>query len=549
MLYAVSGLLTALICAPLFGDYLLYRDAVAVPRFPITADAFGIGGAAPRSVPQDGLLAVASSVIDGGWLVAGLTALALFAAGVGYGRLAQRLVPDVGTTGAVAAAVFAIWNPYVAERLLQGHWSLLAGYAALGWAFCAVLDVADRPGLRSWARLAGVCAAGGLTPTGSVLVAAVVVTSAIAVRLPWRRAGVAAGCWLVTAAPWLVGAAAADGVGSSGGAAAFALRSEPWLGSVGTALSLGGIWNADATPASRTSPWAAVATGALLAVVAIGAGMLLRRRPLDRTVAALGVLAGGVVVLVVVAATPPGIATMDAILTHVPGAGLLRDTQKFLALAVPFASVAAAAAVLALRRLVPSGFALAAVGALIAAPLPDLAWGVGGAIAPVSYPADYAAVAALIDDHRDGSVAVWPATQVRHLSWADGPSLTPLPRMLNAPVVVSGALTIDGQTVDEPTGRTADVVAALDAGGDPRRLAALGVGWVVVEEADPPGMLAAATPAYAADHLRAYRIANVTPPPAPGVTAWVAASVAFALWVGAIVVGAAARMRRYRGSP
>ena len=550
MLYAVSGLFTALICGPIFGGHLLYRDAVAVPRFPLAAAAFGIDGAAPRAVPQDALLALGSRVVDGGLLVAGLTTLILFAAGVGYGRLAQRLVPGAGRAGAVAAATLGIWNPFVAERLLQGHWSLLAGYAALGWAVCATLDLADGPSLRTWARLIGVFAAGGLTPTGSLLVLAAAGTTAIASRMPWRRVGVGVGGWLATASPWLLGAVFSSSVASSGGAAAFALRSEPGLGPVGTALGLGGIWNAEAVPTSRSSPWAAVATAALLTVVGIGTWWLARGSRADRPVVALGMLAGAAALAVVFAATPPGLAVMDLLLAHVPGAGLLRDAQKYLALTVPFAAVAAAAATVALRRLVPAAFATVAVGALIVAPLPDLAWGVGGQIRPVAYPDDYAQVTALIGDDRtgsDGSVALWPTDAVRHLSWNRGPSLTPLPRMLNAPVVVSGALTVDGRTVDAPTGRTAEVVDALHRGDDPRALAALGVGWVVVEEADPPPLLAAATPAFVGDHLRVYRIHDVEPPPTPGISAWTAALCAFAVWISSLLAGAVSFL--WRPSP
>ena len=554
-LYGVSGLLTALICAPLFGDYLLYRDAVAVPRFPLTAAAFGIDGAAPRAVPQDALLAVTSTVVDGGWLVAGLTALALFAAGVGYGRLAHRLVPGAGVAGAVVAATLGIWNPFVAERLLQGHWSLLAGYAALGWIVCGVLDVNDagsRAGVRSWARLAAMSAVGGLTPTGSLLVLIVAAATVLAVGFPWNKALLALGLWLATASPWLVGAAVSSSVGSSGGAAAFALRGEPWLGTVGTALGLGGIWNEDAVPGSRTSPWALVATAAILVVVAIGTRQLFWKRDGDRAapcVTALAVLACVSVALVVVAATPPGLVAMDFLLAHVPGAGLLRDAQKYLALAMPFAAVAAAASVVALRRLVPAGFAAAAVAAMIVAPLPDLAWGVGGSVRPVAFPDDYARVTALIGDDpagRQGAVALWPADQVRRLSWTGGPSLTPLPRMLNAPVVVSGALTVDGQQIDVPVGRTAEIVDAIDTADGARRLADLGVGWVIVEEADPPAALTAATPVFAGDHLRAYRIDDAKPPPTPGESAWAAAIIAFALWVGAILAGAVSRLRRGR---
>ncbi|KJQ99867.1 hypothetical protein UG54_20070, partial [Gordonia sihwensis] len=63
--YAVSALLTALICAPLVGNHLLYRDAVATPQSPLTAAALGIDGTAPRAVPQDALLALGSRLVDG----------------------------------------------------------------------------------------------------------------------------------------------------------------------------------------------------------------------------------------------------------------------------------------------------------------------------------------------------------------------------------------------------------------------------------------------------------------------------------------------------
>lgn len=549
--YAVSALLTALICAPLVGNHLLYRDAVATPQSPLTAAALGIDGTAPRAVPQDALLALGSRLVDGGLLVAGLTILAVFAAGVGYGQLARRLVPRAATAGAVAAAVVGIWNPYVAERLLQGHWSLLAGYAALGWTVCAVLDLADpRPSWRRWAGLAGIFAAAGLTPTGSLLAGIVAVATAAAVRLPIRTAGLAAGCWLITASPWLVASAVASDVGSSGGAAVFALRAEPGLGLLGTALGLGGIWNADAVPASRTIPWALVATLMLLAVVAVGTGALVRmRRELSPAVAGQALLAAVAIAAVVVAATPPGLAVMDVLLAHVPGAGLLRDTQKYLALAVPFVAVAAAAAVTALRALVPAGFAAAAVIALIVAPLPDLAWGVGGKIRPVIYPDDYARVTALIGHDTDGargSVALWPGDAVRRLSWARGPSLSPLPRMLDAPVIGSGELTVDGTTVDSPTGRTAQVLDVLRDGGDPQRLARLGVGWVVAEESDPPARLAATAPAYSGEHLTVYRIPGAVAAPVPATAARAAAFAALVLWICSVAAGLAAAVVRRR---
>lgn len=533
MLYLVSALLTALICAPLHGGYLIYRDAVAVPRFALTPSAFGIDGSAPRAVPQDAVLGVLSRVVDGGWLVALLTTAALFGAGIGYGKLARRLVPSAGTSGSVAAAVVAVWNPFVAERLLQGQWSLLLGYAALAPIVIAVAD-----GHR-WATLAWFAVA-GFTPTGSVL--AIVVAAVAAFATGTRRRGAAwmALSWLVTASPWLVGAVVSSASGSSGGASAFALRAEPGLGSVGTALGLGGIWNAEAVPASRTSAWAAVATVALMSVVVVGCVELRRTR--HRTIRALALLAGVTVLVTVLAATGPGLAVMDAALAHVPGAGLLRDTQKYLALAVPFVAVAAAAAVSRLRRSVPAGFAAGAVALLVIGPLPDLAWGVGGAIAPVRIPADYATVVGMIDDDGTG-VALWPESSVRTLTWTRGPSLSPLPRMVDAPVISGGGLIVDGRTYDAPSGRTAEIMSAVRR-GDVHALARLGIGWVISEEATPPGGLDAADEVFHGEHLRLFRVSDASPAPTPGVLAWTSAITATLLWFAALLAGPAAWIQR-----
>lgn len=539
MLYLISALLTALICGPLFGGHLVYRDAVSVPQFSLSAAAFGIDGSAPRAVPQDAILGIMSRVVDGGWLVAVLTTAAVFGAGVGFGRLAHRLVPRAGTAGTIAAACVGIWNPFVAERLGQGQWSLLLGYAALGPIVLTVLDVAEHRSWRDAAALIGLFAVAGFTPTGSILALAAAVVTVIAAR-PGRSVTALCGLgWLATASPWLVAAAVSTSSGTSSGAQAFAMRAEPGLGSLGTALGLGGIWNAGIVPGSRTSWWAAVATLVFLAVVAAGIVELVRRRLLRGPVLALAALAAVVVVGTTVFATDPGVSAMDWMLGHVPGAGLLRDTQKYLALAVPFASLAAAAAVGALRRWVPGGIAAAMVGVLIVAPLPDLAWGVGGQVRSVAIPADYTRVAEEIGDGDGTSVAVWPASTVRSLSWTDGPSLSPLPRMIDAPVVVDGSLVVDGETLDAPTGRTSDIVSAL-SDDDTSRLAALGVGWVVVEEADPPASLDGANDVFVGDHLRLFQVPNASPAPTPTTSAWVCAIIALGLWFATIVTGVVA---------
>jgi hypothetical protein len=548
-LTVVSAALTAIILGPLLrSGHLLYRDAVSTPRSFLTDTTLGLGGVAARATPQDAVVAAASRVVDGGIVVVVITGGALILAGVGYGRLAARLVPSAGTAGACVAAGLAIWNPYVAERLLQGHWSLLVSFAALGWIVVAADDIRRGSGRRDvapWAHLALATAAAGFIPTGSVLAAVmlgVILMAPLLRRRRWTECAATAGIWVLGALPWLTATALGTAPSTTGadGFAVFGIRAEPGLGTLGTVAGLGGIWNADAVPASRTIWWAAVATLAMLLIVTVGSAWLWRHRTAQtRLIAALAGIALVTAGLVALAAVGPVADELSTLSTHVPGIGLFRDTQKYLALLVPYFTVAAAGAVAYARRWVPAGFAVAAAALLIVAPLPDLAWGVGGSIRPITYPGDWARVSAAVSaDH--GAVAVWPTGAVRRYSFADGPSLNPLPRMVRAPVTESGLLTVDGVVVDPASGRGADVDKTLTDGGSPSTLAGLGVGWVVVESASPPADLASsAAVVFRGEDLTLYRI----PGPIADLDASTAARVtvlaAHVIWVSTILLALA----------
>ena len=97
--------------------------------------------------------------------------LGLWLAGWGAARLVGTVVPAAGVAGQFVAVTVAIWNPYVAERLLQGHWSLLVGYGALPWVATTVLRLRDGTG--GWWPLPFWIALAGLTPTGLLLAAVV----------------------------------------------------------------------------------------------------------------------------------------------------------------------------------------------------------------------------------------------------------------------------------------------------------------------------------------------------------------------------------------
>ncbi|MEU0545148.1 hypothetical protein ABZ319_35270 [Nocardia sp. NPDC005978] len=547
----------------------------------------------------------------------------------------------------------------------------------------AARSVPSRPGAWvPWAAVGGWLAVAGLTPTGSLM------AGVLALLLVGRRNLLpAAALWLASAAPWLV-ATALSGAGSSpsdpAGVAAFAARAEPFLGTLGSLAGLGGIWNSTAVPDTRTTFFALIGTAILLALVATGVRSVLSTTepatatdsatttrtadadrnhrgpgtpaPADsnplgavattvdstastvhtrRTLVAVAVAA---IVLPALGATSWGLATGEFFVVHVPGAGLLRDTQKYVALAVPAFALCAAAGTRALAARISAARAqhhstqwtspsadsqadaerddaarkttadipatatdrlpdasamdtsraadrgqhhsaqptstpadsqadaerdgaagttgtdrpfdanaidasraadraesphlagdslVAASGraerlagssdagrragtaephlrdertgrgvtgwvagvfvVLIFASLPDMAWGVGGALRPVTYPVGWERVAG--DVGGEGDVAVLPGGMFRKFRYSGkAPVLDPAPRMLPRDVLQTGELPVAGATVSGEGARAGEVERVLLAGGSAGRLADLGVGWVLVERGTPGPM-------------------------------------------------------------
>ncbi|MEU1525219.1 hypothetical protein ABZ413_23780 [Nocardia rhamnosiphila] len=568
-----SLLLTLLITAPLLRPgYLLLRDAVSTPRSYPTDAALGLGDAAPRAVPQDALLAALSPLIDGGLLVKVVLLAALWAAGYGAAVLVRELL-GAPLTAQLVATTLVVWNPYIAERLLQGHWSLLTGYAALPWTALAALRLRTAAGrtrfdrVREWSVLAGCLAAAGLTPTGALLATVVAVTVA-----GWRRAPGVTALALLACAPWLV-ATAVSGVAAEpsdpAGVTAFAARAEPWLATVGSLAGLGGIWNAEAVPVSRTTPLAAVATILLLAVVLLGVRRVVAPDAdpdRTRTRRILLVLAVAAILVPALAATPAGLTVMEWLVVEVPGAGLLRDTQKYVALAAPGYALCAAAACLGFGRIDAKaepqdderpdlaedrgdparwspGLAALFIGVL-ALPLLDLGWGVGGQLRAIEYPDSWHEIAERVDG--PGDIAVLPGGMFRRFPYTgSAPVLDPAPRLLPRDVLQTGALPVHGATVTGEGARARTVENLLLDGGPAEELAQLGVGWVLVER-DSPGPLgnSAATlarlaPVHSTGDLALYRVPDVRPRPVPEHRSVVVA--AHLLWALLLVAPVAVR--------
>ncbi|HET6710526.1 hypothetical protein [Amycolatopsis sp.] len=505
VLPVLAAALAFAVCGPLLGrGFVLSYDMVFAPRQYFVPDAFGIGGTLPRSVPADAAVALATTVLPGDIVQKLVLLLAVFFAALGAGRLVPT--EHLGTR-LVAATAYA-WTPYFAERLFIGHWPLLLAYASLPWIAGAGLAARDHAP-RSLPKLVIACAAAVLTPPGGVLAAAVMVVAAGSRRL-WQTVPLA----IVLNLPWLVPTFLNAGgtFSDPAGVTAFSARAESWGPALLSVLGLGGIWNAETVPESRAVPLVPVLTLVVVAVAVAGLWPLASRwgtAPV-RSLTALGVLG---VFLASLATLPGGAALLTAATRYVPGAGLLRDAQKWVAwwalpLALGFAlAVEAAAAKLKSGR-------VALVTAAVVFPLltmPDLAWGGWGRLGTARYPADWQAVSEKLGD-RPGDVLVLPLSAFRGFAWNGGRTqLDPAPRVLPKPVLMDDTLQVGGERVAGEDPRVGDVRAATSA----RELTDAGIGWILVEHGTPgyvdPQWLAGATRVWSGDWLTLYRTPGEPP--------------------------------------
>jgi hypothetical protein len=292
-------------------------------------------------------------------------------------------------------------------------------------------------------------------------------------------------------------------------------------------------------------------------VVAAGLPTVIRRP----AAVPLLVLAAASVLVPAALATGPGLQLLSAVVDTVPGFGVLRDGQTWVALAVPGYALAGAGAVVTLRGwLRLSGTAAPALVCCLAllVALPDLAWGVLGRVAPVRYPHGWTAVAAAIDA-QPGAVAVLPAGTMRLFSWSGpAPVLDPLPRWVRADVLSTGDLVISGTTIAGEGAHARAVQQLLLSGPEPAALTAAGVGWLVVESDSAGDMGAAArtqgalAPVYRDHEIALYLIGGQTAGVAAGRrTATVVAHLA---WLATLIGGGTGAMigawrRRARSVP
>nr|WP_232959271.1 hypothetical protein [Corynebacterium marambiense] len=421
---------------------LIQRDMVVLPHPALSLSALGFGDLPARNAPQDGVLAVVGSFADASFVTRLFLLVAGFSGAAGAAALARHVTGGSRVLPQITSVTLTVVNPFVVERLAQGHWSLVVA----AWMLPAV----------AWAGLVGnriVLVVGmwaaSLTPTGALL------GITVALVCSWRRRQLrllAAGVGTVASLPWLVPALLGVPGTGIGGATAFAPRAEHLVGTAGALAGLGGIWNGAAVPASRSAGFAVF--GVLLAV-ALSTGLRRCPRPLL-------VLAGAGLGIAVAWWLFPWAA--EWLLLHVPGAGLLRDAQKYVALAVPAFSALAALAV-------------------------DRRWLIGGLVivlAVLQVPDAPRAVVSLRPVPVDPAwVELSEIAAGRDVLVPDAGTITTYrgrttldPRAKAVSLVEPGGLRVDGELTDQPNPRWVTAVEAW-RDGDIDAVRSTGIGVVV----------------------------------------------------------------------
>jgi hypothetical protein len=358
------------------------------------------------------------------------------------------------------------------------------------------------------------------------------------------------------------------------GVAAFASRPDGPLGTVGSLAALGGIWNADVVPPGRDSPlWLpAFALVVVLAVVGwrrcwLAAASQARAGPADRRLGAgrldRGAVAGllaaaGIGFVLAAAGAVPGLRDgVQLVVEHVPGGGLLRDGQKFVApLAVALAAGFGAGVEWLAGLLATPARRKVAAALLVATPLlllPTLAWGAWGRLGAARYPSSWAEARALVAaDREPGALLVLPWHLYTAFPWNGGRVvLQPAQRYFPRRVVTNDDLELRGLTVpgeDPWSPRLAPLVRGT--GPLTTGLPMAGVRWVLLQKTGAwsayPPRLAGAELVLDRPDLALYRGAAARPPelptaPAAPVLAADAVALTLLVWIAA---GAVDRLRR-----
>ncbi len=538
-------LLALLLLGPaMLPGYVLTYDMVWVPQLDLRPDFLGVGSGLPRAVPSDAVVAVLDQVVPGMLLQKLVLLGSLTFGGVG----ASRLVGSLPLAPRLAAVTVYVWSPFVVERLVIGHWPLLLAYATLPWLLCSLGAWRRGSGDRRWWLLVVL---GSLSASAGLLTAAAVLIAGVSRHAGTRRWLEIGSVLLAANAPWWVtGLLHVDATTSDVRAfEVFGLSAEGLLPAPLAALGLGGIWNADVVPASRTG---FLGVAALVVLLGLSAVAVRHCRAAWRAAGGsrltfLWVV--GMTGAVVTWAAPGILGTVNA---TVPGVAVMRDGARFLMLCAPAVAVLVAHGTAALLSWWPSHPRPPATGwqhkvvavALVVWPvalMSDAAWGMSGRLQAVQFPESLEQARAAVDQR--GDVLILPFSSYRAPDWNGGRAVfDPTGRFLRPDYLTNDALVIDGVPLPGEDPRARQAEAALSGPEPSAALAELGIRTVVIDRTAPEEVPRLEGQRLLDGDLEVIRINGAQEQSAP-TGWWMAATVAWVGFLALVGAGAAQSLR------
>jgi hypothetical protein len=493
--------LAVVLLGPVLGPgALLNLDLVLLDPVPVPRGVWALGPELPRRVPLWLPVAWLAPLISSELVGKALMAASIAVAFVGAYRLTRtvlaadadadadaeaaadgRRLPQADALLAAGAGVLYGAGPFLLTRLAAGHLMLAVATAVLPWALPHLL-APDR----SRARTLLAALALGLTGAAGGVLAVIVVGVGLAVRRGRDLPAVAAAVVLAQL-PWLVpGLVVASGAGPTD-AAPFATEMDGLGGVLGLVVGHG-FWQ----PYYQVGRQAPVAVlGAVVAVLAL-VGAVDLPRPSRVPAAALATIG----LVGAAASAVPGARDGFAVLTRLPAAGVVRESQRLLVLALVVIAPCAALGARRVGRLAGNrrsagagawrGAASASVLALALLVAGPALWGIDPRLAPVEPPPGWSDAQAVVGA-APGTVLALPWHQYFDLR-LDGTVrrvLNPAPLLLGGDVLTSSDPELgqpDRRERLDPREPTADAIVAAARAGEAvsGRLGTLGVRWVLV---------------------------------------------------------------------
>ena len=396
-----------------------------------------------------------------GWLPQKLILFSIFfIAGYGAFSFVQKVAKPQSSLITHFAGVLYIFNPFVYTRLMAGQWLVLIGYALLPWVILSVYKFIYRPTLRNagsvliWMLLIGFTSIHTLPIVGLTVAVLGIVALAVAFidKNFWLRRkklllygiGITA-AWLVINLVWLIPLISgkssagqsidsfASSAGSSSQLEAFATHGTIFGSPALSALGLTGFW-ADGQgryllPSGIGWPWY-VAAALIIGLALLGAIVSFRRRHvMGMTLAISGLIA---FVLAIGIASPVTAPLTLFLNQYVPLYAGFREPQKWLmllALSYAYLGAVGLSAITARVMRVEKWSKLSTPIVIVALILPivfapNLAWGAGGQLQSVQYPAGWQQAAEYLNSQpgikenpKDTTIVVLPWHMYLHVDF------------------------------------------------------------------------------------------------------------------------------------